>query len=83
MDCTYNLSYTKSIEDDIPYPKYNKDECYNCALKRRCISCSKSINNDECYIYNRIHDIMIACLKEYNLDQDTLYWSLIRKEILK
>ena len=79
MECTYNLSYTKTIEDDIPYPVYNKEECFNCNLKRRCISCSKSINNDECYIYNELDKILSKYLNKYNLDRDVLYNNLVTK----
>ena len=80
MECSYDGSYTHTIEQELSYPRYNSKECYNCNLKGRCTSCVKSINKDECYIYNKIDQNLDLVLKEYNLDRETLYNTLSRKE---
>lgn len=75
MPCSYIAEYGVSIEDLYNYtiPKLNKEECYQCQLNHKCHACYKTLNNDQCEIYNALYSYIIEVCKEYNLDIDNLY----------
>ena len=73
MECPYDGSYMCSIEEELSYPKYNKDTCYSCNLKGKCRVCYKSINNDECYMLNGVNNGLEQALKDYNINRTTLF----------
>lgn len=74
MDCSYNLSYNGLTINDYNklYPTPHKSKCYNCNLLGRCKSCYISVNDDECYMYNKLYDMLIIKLYKLNLSYDNL-----------
>ena len=74
MDCSYISEYGIDIDDLYNYtlPKLNKDSCVNCQLVNRCHVCYKTLNNDQCEIYNELYSYILELCKEYNLDIDNL-----------
>lgn len=74
MNCSYNLSYNGLTINDYNklYPAKHKSKCYSCNLLGRCKSCYMSINDDECYLYNKLYDMLNTKLDELNLNYDNL-----------
>ena len=74
MDCSYNLSYNGLTINDYNklHPTLHKSKCYSCNLFGRCKSCYISVNDDECYLYNKLYDMLIIKLDKLNLSYDNL-----------
>ena len=74
MPCSYIAKYGVSIEDLYNYdiPKLKSEDCYKCPLMFRCHTCYKTLNNDQCEIYNELYSYIKDICNEYNLDIDKL-----------
>jgi len=74
MPCSYIAEYGASIEDLYNYdiPKLKSEKCYDCNLVYKCHSCYKTLNNDQCEIYNELYSYVEKICNEYNLDIDKL-----------
>ena len=69
MDCSYISEYDISIDDLYNYkiPRLKKEECYECQLVKRCHTCYKTLNNDQCEIYNDLYSYVADTCKEFNI----------------
>ena len=74
MPCSYIAEYGATIEDLYNYdmPKLKSEKCYDCNLVYKCHSCYKTLNNDQCEIYNELYSYVEKICNEYNLDIDKL-----------
>ena len=75
MPCSYMDNYGVDIEDLYNYsiPKLHKEDCFKCKIWNRCHSCYKTLNNDQCEIYNELFDYVINICNQFNIDQNRLF----------
>lgn len=68
MSCPYDCSYTGDIghaRTHIPGPLY--DECEDCFIKEKCMTCIKNINRWECYIYQAVYKYFYDLLDSHSI----------------